>query len=683
MKQLRRTSLCLFAAALIGLGVASSARGATHALLIGISDYPEGVAGLTPLDGPKNDIALVRGLLTSVFKIPEKNILVLTDKQATHTGIQKAFARLAQTVQPGDYVFIHYSGHGSETADKNGDEPSGLDQTWVPYGARSGKFKGIDDFDLPDDDIDLWLTPIYAETDKVVFISDSCHSGSAGRGPIQKARGVPADPRPYPFAAQKFPVPTRKGVRIGAAQDNELAWEVRKSGKQYGQFSWYWVKALEQARPTESWRAVFDRTAAALLVEQGTAQHPQIEGDEDGKILGGGFTAKAATVPIIKAKGRSVTLGVGRVGGVTERSVYRLYDPGSGLSALAPSVEITHVADFTSKAQVKTGHLKAGDLLVEVEHAYDLDPIHLIIQGDFIAFQDQGLARKIRDSLKDLPGFQITENRASADWALQILRPKKQAGSYVYPARSTIPASDPGQPPEVWVVDPQGKLLDHRMAISLETPEDGIALLKENLAKFGRMQQIKRLKSPHPAPFSITAIRMQPDPACNRDCVDLTVDRTTRTFRKVETIPLADLAKRPPKKNEALTFSVKNDGKRDYYLSLLNISPEGGVWPVFPRSQESQQTALIEAGGQRDFNLRNNTIVFTAPGDEAVKVIVSVNPIDVRLFEVDGYRTASARGPGLNPLERLLSEALDTRGAPPALSNSDWGTLDVAFTVTE
>ena len=683
MKQNRGTYHFVLAAALIGVSASPAAPGATHALLIGISDYPEGKSGLTPLNGPKNDIPLVRGLLTSVFKVPEKNIAVLTDSKATHTGIQRGFAKLAEKVQPGDYVFIHYSGHGSEAPDKNGDELNGQDQTWVSWGARSGILKGIDDWEVLDDEIDSWLGPIYEKTDRVVFDSDSCHSGSVGRGPLRKSRGVPADARPHPLASQKFPAPTRKGVRIGAAQDNEPAWEFAKDDKQFGQFSWYWVRALEYARPDESWRDVFDRTSATLIVEQGAHQHPQIEGDETGKVFGGGFTAKAATVPIVKAEGRSVTLGVGKVSGVTEGSVYRLYDPGSALHALAPSVAITHVADFTSKARVKKGQFKAGDLLMEVEHAYDLDPIRLIIQGDFIAAQDQSLARKIRDSLKDLQGFQLTENRAAAEWALQILRPRKRDGHDVYPAKSTIPESDPGQSPEVWVVDPQGKLLDRRMRISLQAPDDGIVLLKENLAKFGRMQEIKRLKSRNPAPFSITATRMQPDPACQRNCVDLTVDRTTRKFRKVETIPFGHLANRPPKRNEALTFSVKNEGSRDYYLSLLNISPEGGIWPVFPRRQESLQTALIETGKQREFNPQNNTIVFTAPGEEAVKVIVSVNPIDVRLFEVDGYRTATARGPGLNPLERLLSEALHTRDARTTLSDDDWGTLDVAFTVTE
>ena len=35
-------------------------------------------------------------------------------------------------VRPGDYLFFHYSGHGGQQADKDGDEADGKDETLVP-----------------------------------------------------------------------------------------------------------------------------------------------------------------------------------------------------------------------------------------------------------------------------------------------------------------------------------------------------------------------------------------------------------------------------------------------------------------------------------------------------------------------------------------------------------------------
>lgn len=91
-------------------------------------------------------------------------------------------------MQPGDFVYIHYSGHGSQTADLNFDEYSGNDQTWVSYGARQDeneqKDKQKDNYDVLDDEIDNWLSDLYAKTDQIVFVSDSCHSATVFRGGI-------------------------------------------------------------------------------------------------------------------------------------------------------------------------------------------------------------------------------------------------------------------------------------------------------------------------------------------------------------------------------------------------------------------------------------------------------------------------------------------------------------------
>ncbi|WP_141698961.1 caspase family protein [Candidatus Marithrix sp. Canyon 246] len=89
-----------------------------HALLIAIEDYSQ--TPFNSLKGPINDI-----------------FIILSNKQATHTGIENGFKKLIQRVQANDFVYIYYSGHGSQTLDLNGDELSGKDQTWVSYAARS------------------------------------------------------------------------------------------------------------------------------------------------------------------------------------------------------------------------------------------------------------------------------------------------------------------------------------------------------------------------------------------------------------------------------------------------------------------------------------------------------------------------------------------------------------------
>jgi Caspase domain len=125
------------------------------------------------------------------------HITVLFNEDATHSRIEKAFKKLASEVKGkhGAYVYIYYSGHGSQTPDLNGDEkqfrdlhdnllPS-YDQTWVTYGSRLKKgetpppgYKDIDNFDILDDEISQWFNDMAAGCAQVVFVSDSCHSGS-------------------------------------------------------------------------------------------------------------------------------------------------------------------------------------------------------------------------------------------------------------------------------------------------------------------------------------------------------------------------------------------------------------------------------------------------------------------------------------------------------------------------
>jgi hypothetical protein len=132
------TFLIYMCGILIVAGGTCEATARKYALLIGIDAYQG--AGFTRLYGAHNDIRLVRGLLEQPrFGFASDNIAILLDDQATHAKILAAFDDLERKVQDNDFVYIHYSGHGSSVLDRNGDEKngSGYDSTLVPYGARS------------------------------------------------------------------------------------------------------------------------------------------------------------------------------------------------------------------------------------------------------------------------------------------------------------------------------------------------------------------------------------------------------------------------------------------------------------------------------------------------------------------------------------------------------------------
>ena len=105
---------------------------------------------------------------------------------------------------------------------------------WLPQRAY--------DFDILDDEINQWLIPIYAKTDQVVFVSDSCHSASVTRGKVPWIRAVPIDRRVHPLGKKRFEtVKFHSGVLIGAARDDEFASEFdTEDGQSYGMFTYYY-----------------------------------------------------------------------------------------------------------------------------------------------------------------------------------------------------------------------------------------------------------------------------------------------------------------------------------------------------------------------------------------------------------------------------------------------------------
>src|SRR5215218_10278802 len=56
---------------------------------------------------------------------------IMTDSQATSANVVGAIGRAAQQLNSGDILLLTYSGHGGQMPDANGDEPDGLDETWV------------------------------------------------------------------------------------------------------------------------------------------------------------------------------------------------------------------------------------------------------------------------------------------------------------------------------------------------------------------------------------------------------------------------------------------------------------------------------------------------------------------------------------------------------------------------
>uniref|UniRef100_A0ACD5W0I3 Uncharacterized protein n=2 Tax=Avena sativa TaxID=4498 RepID=A0ACD5W0I3_AVESA len=145
------------------------------ALLVGIN-YPGTKA---ELKGCHNDVDRMHQCLVDRFGFDEDDITVLVDRdssgpQPTGANIRHALAKLVGAARPGDFLFFHYSGHGTRLPAETGqDDDTGYDECIVPSDMNL-----ITDQDFRD--------LVMKVPDGCIFtiVSDSCHSG----GLLDKAK---------------------------------------------------------------------------------------------------------------------------------------------------------------------------------------------------------------------------------------------------------------------------------------------------------------------------------------------------------------------------------------------------------------------------------------------------------------------------------------------------------------
>jgi len=105
-----------------------------QALLIGINYYNSPNA----LQGCVNDVRNLAPFLNQRYGFSYDDMVILTDDQQdpvskpTRANIIKAMHWLVSGAQPNDSLFFHFSGHGGQTEDLDGDEEDGLDETIYP-----------------------------------------------------------------------------------------------------------------------------------------------------------------------------------------------------------------------------------------------------------------------------------------------------------------------------------------------------------------------------------------------------------------------------------------------------------------------------------------------------------------------------------------------------------------------
>lgn len=136
------------------------------------------------LGGCINDALAVRKQLMATY--PNANLELMTDDtpvKPTRDNILNKLKDLVANARSGDTIMFHYSGHGSQVPDLDGDEDDGMDETICPINfldprtiSRNGRILRVDS-QIVDDEINEIISDVPHGV-KFLMLSDSCHSGS-------------------------------------------------------------------------------------------------------------------------------------------------------------------------------------------------------------------------------------------------------------------------------------------------------------------------------------------------------------------------------------------------------------------------------------------------------------------------------------------------------------------------
>ncbi len=257
-------------------GVGSKYDGTRHALLVSVSEY-KSLKKRFQLIGPKNDAVLVRSILESRGFNPG-NITVLADNvadasQPTYAAIIHAFDSLASSVKKGDFVYIHFAGHGSQqpSAVTQGDnvEADGMDEIFLPsdIGRWNGRMGTVENA-LLDDVVGEKLAAIRDRGAFVWVVFDSCHSGTMTRAINVEERDRRLPPAALGVSQQQLDVAASKAVKTRGKPVQEMPLDnVTKSGsdERGGLVAFYAAQTSETTPEMRLPRGDIDRRSHGLF----------------------------------------------------------------------------------------------------------------------------------------------------------------------------------------------------------------------------------------------------------------------------------------------------------------------------------------------------------------------------------------------------------------------------------
>ncbi len=618
------------------------------ALIVAISKYPasSGWGELSSI----NDVKLIKdALMKQGFK--EQNIAVITDRQATLAGMKEAFDKyLIQRAQPGDIAVFHFSGHGQQIEDDNGDEADGLDESIIPYDAPLHYRAGADNHfrdDLLGQKLALLRSKL-GEKGNLLVIIDACHSGTMTRG-VGRKRGtneIYASPSfkikqgivrkitddAYNIINETKGMAPMAGYFASSPEESNQE-AVLPDGTGAGSLSLAFSRALTNAEKNTTYRGLFDNIKVEMssLVSR---QTPLAEGDLDYVLFGGKGVGKPLYYTVTKdSVAKTLTIPVGKIYGIFANTTLKLYKADTRDTANASILThavITDAGDYTSEikldkmipdAQLKNAwvyldQVNFGDLGVKVK----------------INVADPALAKSVKELFTNIKQATLVEN--AADLFIESgMNAFSQDSIYLVNAGEMV----------IFQVD---KHLENQAlynALSMKIGDYARAKYLRSLSlsnndykvtvEFVPLKCVANCSTPRSAEYMDVNIKTRSDQSGNV------------TFKDGDKF--------------RLNITNHSDQKILYY-TVLDIQPDNVVNVLIPGRRDQAEEFRILQG--QTVKLEKIFTIGPPFGVDVLKVIASDVPLDMRDIFESRATNMSTRGGALNPFEKLVAGTFKAEG---------------------
>lgn len=359
------------------------------AVLVGIDFYSK-TNPRKNLSGCVADVCEVKSFLETSLRVPPKNIDVLTASVGaevnnhplpTKTNVIKAIQSLSTKAKAGDFVYIHYSGHGDR-------EPT-------IYSKLKGRTTTHDEVlctleeDIRDVELGNLLDSLGEKGLLLCVVLDCCHSGSATRRradtekvrrrganespedsdeEYQEAEGVRGGSRNLSSISTWLNRPQSYNL-IAACQPNEEAQEIIAGSRTRGALTYLFMQSLRSFE-TSNFPITYEMLYENLKPKFRSLlrkQQPMHLGDSQRIVFGTARFNKASPgllTSVVAVDESKVTLGHGQGSRVGHGDCFNIWRPdqvcmGLVLPDMLPhaTVRITEVRDHDSDAELQQGSL--------------------------------------------------------------------------------------------------------------------------------------------------------------------------------------------------------------------------------------------------------------------------------------------------------------------------------------